>query len=583
MSDLSQVSLTGRSTLGKAWALSKPYWSSEERWVARGLLAAVIGLALFMVFLDVQFNTWQNGFYNALKEKHIEDFWVLIFWFSFLASVYIAVAGYNRYLNMLLQIRWRRWLTDKYLDGWLKDRVHYRVELKGYGTDNVDQRIQEDLKEFARLTMELGLDLLSSVVTLVTFAHILWKLSGPITIPIGADGITIHGYMMWVALLYAIVGSFLTHKVGSSLTNLNFNQQRFEANFRFNLIRIRENSESIASYGGENDEKRSLTSRFGDVWSNFRQLMDVTKALTWFVIGYRQIAIIFPVMVVAPRYFAGKIEFGAIFQTSSAFGEVQRALSWFVTAYGEIAQWRATLNRLTSFHEAIAAARGEATNGTGLQHNAATTAALALKEATIRLPDGKVLLGKISATIKQGENTLLTGPSGIGKSTLFRALSGIWPFGDGAIEVPPKARVMFLPQRPYIPIGTLRDAVAYPTAAHGFSDADIKAALIDCQLPGLVDRLDESEHWGQRLSIGEQQRVAFARALLNRPDWLFLDEATSALDEAMEKHLYTLMRERLTTTTLVSIAHRPSVAVFHARHLQLVPDPAGTRLVSESL
>ncbi len=579
MSDLSQVSLTGRSTLGKAWALSKPYWSSEERWIARGLLSAVIGLALFMVFLDVQFNSWYKDFYNALQKKNVDDFWVLILWFSFLASIYIVVAGYNRYLNLALQLRWRRWLTDKYLDGWLKDRIHYRLELKSYGTDNVDQRIQEDLKDFASLTLSLGLDLLSSVVTLVTFSHILWKLSGPITLPVGA-GITIQGYMMWVALIYAVIGSWLTHKVGAALTNLNFNQQRYEANFRFNLIRVRENAESIASYGGESDEKQSLTARFFEVWKNFRQLMIYSKRLTWFITGYRQIAIIFPIMVVAPRYFADKIEFGVIFQTSSAFGQVQGALSWFVTAYGEIAQWRATLNRLTSFHEAIQAARLEASGKQGIQRAATTTTSLTLKDTTIRLPDGSVLLGHVSAAINPGQHTLVTGPSGIGKSTLFRALSGIWPFGDGAVEVPAKARQMFLPQRPYLPIGSLRDAVAYPSASRGFTDEEIKAALRDCELPQLAERLEEVDHWGQRLSIGEQQRLAFARALLNRPDWLFLDEATSALDETMEKKLYTLMRERLAGTTLVSIAHRPSVAQFHDHRIELVPDSAGTRLVT---
>ena len=579
MSDLSQVSLTGRSTLGKAWALSKPYWSSEERWIARGLLSAVIGLALFMVFLDVQFNSWYKDFYNALQKKNVDDFWVLILWFSFLASIYIVIAGYNRYLNLALQLRWRRWLTDKYLDGWLKDRIHYRLELKSYGTDNVDQRIQEDLKDFASLTLSLGLDLLSSVVTLVTFSHILWKLSGPITLPLGA-GITIQGYMMWVALIYAVIGSWLTHKVGAALTNLNFNQQRYEANFRFNLIRVRENAESIASYGGESDEKQSLTARFFEVWKNFRQLMIYSKRLTWFITGYRQIAIIFPIMVVAPRYFADKIEFGVIFQTSSAFGQVQGALSWFVTAYGEIAQWRATLNRLTSFHEAIQAARREASGKQGIQRAATTTTSLTLKDTTIRLPDGSVLLGHVSAAINPGQHTLVTGPSGIGKSTLFRALSGIWPFGDGAVEVPAKARQMFLPQRPYLPIGSLRDAVAYPSASRGFTDEEIKAALRDCELPQLAERLEEVDHWGQRLSIGEQQRLAFARALLNRPDWLFLDEATSALDETMEKKLYTLMRERLAGTTLVSIAHRPSVARFHDHRIELVPDSAGTRLVT---
>ena len=583
MSDLSQLSLTGRNTLGKAWALSKPYWSSEERWVARSLLAAVIGLALFMVFIDVQINSWYNNFYNALQNKQVDDFWVLIIWFSFLAAVYIVVAGYNRYLNLLLQIRWRRWLTAQYLDGWLKDRVHYRLELKNYGTDNVDQRIQEDLNDYATLTLSLGLDLLSSVVTLVTFAHILWKLSGPITIPLGAHGFVLNGYMMWVALLYAVVGSWLTHKVGAPLAGLSFNQQRYEADFRFGLMRVRENAESIAAYAGEADEKRALTARFFDVWSNFRKLMTYRKRLTWFITGYHQMAIIFPIMVVAPRYFAGLIEFGIIFQTSSAFGQVQGALSWFVSSYSEIARWRATLDRLTSFHAAIEAARTEATSGQGIARENSTHKEFEFADTTIQLPDGKVLLGQVSAVVRAGENTLVTGPSGIGKSTLFRALSGIWPFGSGVVKVPAAARVLFLPQRPYLPIGSLRDAVAYPTAGQGFDDASLKEVLTACQLPEMAARLNEVDHWAQRLSMGEQQRIAFARALLNRPDWLFLDEATSALDETMERELYGLLRQRLPNTTLVSIAHRPAVGAFHQHRLVLVPSPLGTRVVSETL
>ena len=580
MSETALISLSGRSLLGKAWALAKPYWSSEERWSARLLLASIIAMALFMVFLDVQFNSWNNSFYNALKEKEAPDFWALILWFSFLAAVYIAVAGYNRYLNLMLQLRWRRWLTERYIGDWLGDRVHYRLELKGYGTDNVDQRIQEDLKDFASLTLTLGLDLLSSVVTLVTFAHILWTLSGPLTIPL-FGGITIPGYMMWVALVYAIVGTTLTHTVGRALSGLNYQQQRYEANFRFDLVRLRENAESIAAWRGEADEERNLRRRFLDVWRNFTSLMNYSKRLTWFVTGYRQIAIIFPFMVVAPRYFADTIKFGVIFQTASAFGQVQGALSWFVTAYGELAQWRATLDRLTSFHEAIEAARREAGAGQGIRVREGGGSGLLLKDVDIALPDGRTLLGKLDLSLVAGQNTLITGPSGVGKSTLFRALSGIWPFGQGEVQVPQGARLMFLPQRPYMPIGSLREAVAYPAGATGFSDEALRAALEDCQLPGLAARLDDHEHWAQRLSPGEQQRLAFARALLHKPDWLFLDEATSALDTATEQQLYQLIADRLPATTLVSIAHRPTVAAFHARQLLLSQAEAGAR-VSES-
>ena len=581
MHDATSISLSGRSLLGKAWALSKPYWSSEERWTARALLVSIIGMALFMVFLDVQFNSWNNNFYNALQEKQSTDFWALILWFSFLAAVYIAVAGYNRYLNLLLQLRWRRWLTDRYLQDWLTDRVHYRIELKGYGTDNVDQRIQEDLKDFASLTLSLGLDLLSSVVTLVTFAHILWTLSGPLTLPV-FGGITIPGYMMWVALVYAIIGSTLTHTVGRALSGLNYQQQRYEANFRFDLVRLRENAESIAAWRGEEDERRGLRRRFHDVWLNFSTLMQYSKRLTWFITGYRQIAIIFPFMVVSPRYFADSIKFGVIFQTASAFGQVQGALSWFVTAYGELAQWRATLDRLTSFHEAIEAARAEALAGQGITVREGTGPDLQLNGVDVLLPDGRALLGQVHCRLKAGEHTLITGASGIGKSTLFRALSGIWPFGGGTVEVPAGARLMFLPQKPYLPIGPLREAVAYPAGSAGFTDERLRAALQDCELGHLAGRLDENEHWAQRLSPGEQQRLAFARALLNEPDWLFLDEATSALDTATEQHLYQLLRERLPATTLVSIAHRPTVAAFHRRQLVLSRGVSGEAVLTEA-
>ena len=575
------LSLTGRSLLGKVWALVKPYWSSDERWSARGLLASIVAMALFMVFLDVQFNSWNNNFYNALQEKQSEDFWALIIWFSFLAAVYIAVAGYNRYLNLWLQLRWRRWLTDHYLSDWLRDRVHYRIELKGYGTDNVDQRIQEDLKDFASLTLSLGLDLLSSVVTLVTFANILWVLSGPITLPV-FGGITIHGYMMWVAFAYALVGSRLTHVVGRALAGLNYQQQRYEANFRFDLVRLRENSESIAALRGEADEQRNLLRRFQDVWRNFSALMQYSKRLTWFVTGYRQIAIIFPFMVVAPRYFAGTIKFGVIFQTASAFGQVQGALSWFVTAYGELAQWRATLDRLTSFHEAIEAARSEAASGQGIQVVAGAGRNLTLEDVSIALPNGRVLLAHVQLRLMAGENTLISGVSGVGKSTLFRALSGIWPFGEGRVVLPMDARLMFLPQRPYLPIGSLREAVAYPADPAGLSDEVIAAALRDSQLPELATQLDESAHWAQRLSPGEQQRLGVARALLNQPDWLFLDEATSALDANTEQHLYRLLGERLPQTTLVSIAHQPTLAAFHARKIVLTVQGEGA-VVSDAL
>lgn len=583
MTQPAPLAMASKSLMGKVWALTKPYWLSEERWVARGLLLAVVSLTLFQIYLSVQLNQWSNDFYNAVQEKRAEDFWALIKYFSFLASVFIASAGYNLYLNLNLQIRWRRWLTTNYLDDWLGQRIYYRMELKNYGTDNVDQRIQEDLRDFASLTLSLTLDLLGNIVTLVAFSTILWKLSGAFSLEILGTTVAIPGYMMWVALIYAVIGSWLTHRIARPLSGLNFNQQRFEADFRYSLVRLRENAEGIAAYAGEQDEKRALLARFSNVWGNWWQLMKYRKSLQWFQSGYGQIAIIFPYLVVAPRFFSGAIQFGQIFQTASAFGHVQGALSWLVDTYDRIALWHATVLRLTTFHHAIEQASAAASSHQGIALTSGSTDEFDLSAVQVNLPDGRALLSAAGVSLRAHENALLTGPSGTGKSTLFRAIAGIWPFGTGRITVPPRARGMFLPQKPYLPLGTLREAVAYPAATMGFSDAQIRTALLDVRLEDLIAHLDEAGNWAQRLSPGEQQRLAFARALLNQPGWLFLDEATSALDEDTERRLYQLLSERLPQTTLISIAHRASVSAYHRRHLALQREGTGPAQLADAV
>ncbi|WP_043342211.1 ABC transporter ATP-binding protein/permease [Belnapia moabensis] len=559
--------------LSDAWTLAGPYWRSEERWRARLLLGVVIVLNLSLVGMSVLLSYWNREFFNSLQEKNAEAFWALLFWwrqtesgpmpgFVFVAAIYILIAVYALYLRQALQIRWRSWLTKEVLDRWLADRAYYRVALTDPGTDNPDQRIAEDLRQFVDNTLALGLGLMRSVVTLFSFILVLWGLSGPATV----FGITIPGYMVWVALAYAVVGTGLAHLVGRSLIRLNFQQERVEADFRYALVRLRDNAEGIALYGGEADEKRGLRDRFGAVMGNWWAIMVATKRLTFFTNGYAQVAIIFPFVVAAPAYFAGRIPLGGLTQTSGAFSEVQGALSWFVDNYASLTEWRATVLRIRGFIGAIEAARAAA--GSGIQAVTDGGDELVLEDVTLGLPDGRVLIEDASARIGPGEAVLIAGPSGSGKSTLFRALAGLWPFGHGRVHAPAEGR-LFLPQRAYLPLGSLRRAVCYPRDAAEFGDAEVREALEAAGLGHLTGRLDVVDAWDRHLSGGEQQRVALARALLLKPRWLFLDEATASLDPEAEARFYELLKERLPGTTLVSIAHRPAVARYHQRALRV--------------
>jgi putative ATP-binding cassette transporter len=454
------------------------------------------------------------------------------------------------------------------LADWLSDRAYYRIALTDRETDNPDQRIAEDIRLFVDNTLVLGLGLLNSVVTLFSFIFVLWSLSGPLEV----FGISIPGYMVWVAILYSVLGTWLAHLIGRPLIRLNFLQQRVEADFRYALMRVREHVEGVALYRGEADEQRGLVQRFRALMENWWAIMVATKRLTFFTAGFTQLASIFPIVVAAPGYFAGRIPLGGLIQTSSAFGQVQGALSWFVDNYRDVTEWRATVERLTGFTRAIALAR--AAEG-GVQPAAPDGAGISLRGTTIALPDGRTLIRDASLRLDPGESVLLTGASGSGKSTLFRALAGIWPFGKGELRIPDGARTLFLPQRPYLPTGTLRRAVAYPLDAASVPDAEIRAALEAVGLPHLAARLDEEDAWDRTLSGGEQQRVAAARALLVKPDFLFLDEATASLDPEGEAALYALLKERLPATAIFSIAHRESVARFHDRGLRL--EGAGLR------
>jgi putative ATP-binding cassette transporter len=571
--------------LKDAWHLARPYFTrSEERWSARLLLAVIIGLNLSLVGMSVVLNFWNRAIYNSLQDKDWVSFLKLLFWyrrmpdgfpmpgFCEIAVVYIAIAVYRTFLRQWLQIRWRRWLTEHYLTRWLSRRAYYRINLaaaaaavemrgSGLGTDNPDQRIADDLNSFVADSLVLSLDLLSNVVSLFSFLSILWTLSGSLKVM----GLEIPGYMVWVALIYSIFGTCFAHLIGRPLAMLNFNQQRLEADFRFSLVRIRENVEGIALYGGEDEEHRGLADRFAGVIANWWAIMQRMKKLNGFVASFGQIANVFPMVVASPRYFSGVMTLGDLFQTSDAFGQVQGSMSWFVTAYSSLASWRATVERLTSFHRAIDAA--DVAVGEGPKVDTEAARAYRVEDMTLALPNGQALLANASFDLEPGQSVVISGRSGSGKSTLFRALAGIWPFGAGRVHRPAGTTSLFLPQRPYIPLGTLRHAVTYPAPVSAFDDAAVREALRASGLAHLEPRLDDEDLWAQRLSGGEQQRLALARALLLKPDWLFLDEATAALDPEAEAELYATLRERLPKTTFVSIAHRPAVTGLHERHL----------------
>ncbi|HUW40411.1 MAG TPA: ABC transporter ATP-binding protein/permease [Rectinemataceae bacterium] len=550
------------------WRLAKPYWSkSDERWSARALLAVIIVLNLLMVYVSYRITEWYNTFWNDLQAYNAAAAWHQLIVFVILVVPYIIAAVYQTFLTQALQIRWRRWLTTRYLDDWLARGTYYHLQVLGEGTDNPDQRIADDVNTFTGRTLSLLIGLLSSITTLAAFIAMLWELSAHVPIPWHGTNVVIPGYLVWTALIYSVVGTVIIAVVGRPLIKLNFDQERFQADFRFSMVRLRENCESVALYGGEGREREQFLARFKNVFGNFWQIMKRTRRLNWWASGYGQAAVIFPTLVSMPAYFAKAIKIGSIMQISSAFGQVQGSLSFIVNSYLDLASWHAVVDRLRFFEQAMDEIK--TIRETHYRMVRRDGERLRLDKLNVRLPDGRELLRDLDLSLGRGGRLLIMGPSGSGKSTLVRAIAGIWPYTDGDVELPEREPTLFLPQKPYLPLGNLRDVLLYPAGSKDIEDASMVAALRLAGLPELAARLDDNRYWSQVLSLGEQQRLAFARIFLQRPAWVFMDEATSALDEPAEGRLYRLLKEELPQTAVVSVGHRSSLAAFHESRLSI--------------
>lgn len=548
------------------WYLTKSYWQSEEKKKAFFLLGCIIALTLGVVYMLVLLNQWNNSFYSALQNYDAKKIFDELIHFSWLAAIYILLAVYSYYLQQTLILNWRRWLTTRFIDIWMQDKTYYNLQMFGKDTDNPDQRISEDVRQFVEMTLSFGIGILKAFCTFASFVVILYNLSGSLSFTFMGKTWTINGYMLWASLIYSVIGTYITHIVGRKLVKINFIQQKYEADFRFSMIRLRESAESVAFYRGEAQEGSVFKQRFKMLLDNFWKLVNKQKQLVFLNSGYSQIAIIFPFVVAMNRYLTKEVTLGGLMQVASAFGRVQDSLSYFVDMYSSIAQWQAVVMRLTYFGRHMHEVSQQAERFHVERFAAADV--VEVSNMQINLPDGKPLLKNITFTLQPGHNVLIKGVSGSGKSTLLRAISGIWPFVDGKIFLPERDKLMFIPQKPYLPLGTLRAALNYP-GNKPVDDAELSYLMDLCQIGYLKDKLDLEADWSHVLSVGEQQRLAFVRAHIQQPQWLFLDEATSALDEDTEATMYSLLQERLTQTTVVSVGHRSTLNKYHELVLRL--------------
>ncbi|WP_245898189.1 ABC transporter ATP-binding protein/permease [Phreatobacter cathodiphilus] len=552
----------------------------QERYVAHALLYILLVINIAQVLATVLLNQWNNRFYTALQQRAEATFWIELQYFTVVAFLWVILAVYELYLTQWTQMRWRRWMTGRLTGHWLDGGGHYRMRLQGNQADNPDQRIAEDVRMFTENTLALMIRFFSAILSLYAFVLILWGLSASFKYNVlGFDLESIPGYLVYAALFVAVFGTVCAHLIGRRLIGINFLRQRYEADFRYSLVRVRENDEQIALLKGEAAEAQGLARRFANVVANWFDYMKYTKRLTWFTSFVNQASVIFPFILLAPAYFSGAVQLGSLTQTAGAFGRVESALMIFTNLYASLADYKSVVDRLTGFERSAAGARTTPPAAIVTERNGDH---LKLADLSVTLPDGRQLVSAPDLTVKPGDRVLVTGPSGSGKSTLFRAIAGIWPHGSGTVVSPSGADIMLLPQRPYFPVASLRDAVTYPSERGAYSDAEIVEALEAMNLAALTTRLDEEAAWHQTLSGGEQQRLALARALLSKPDWLFLDEATAAIDETGEAALYKALCDRLPNATIVSIGHRSTLVNFHDRRVHLVKDETGLHVAADA-
>jgi putative ATP-binding cassette transporter len=551
------------------WELTRIYWSSADVPKGGALLACCVAGELGLVYANVKL-AWANSrLFNALQNGEWSEFLRAIEIFLFVALMVVLISTYRIYVRNILQIRWREYLTGHFVADWVGPYAYGHRELHHKDTDNPDQRISQDIQSYVASALGLSLSLLSAIATLVSFAGMLWALSEAWPLRIRGHEYWVPGLMMWVAIGYALLSMYLTHRVGRPLVGINFDRLRYEADFRYSLVRFRDNIEPVALARGEAVERRCAMNRFGEVVTNWWELITKQRDLTLLTSGIGQANGIVPMLVAAPAFFAHRLTLGGVTQTGIAYGQVSGALSWFVDAYQEIAAWRASIERLATFHEMLEETRTQIDSPAAIHIQPAADGSLRVSDLTLTESDGAVLADGLNGSVAGGEHVAVRGPAGILKTTFFRALAGIWPFGHGRIEFPSRDHAVFLPQRPYLPLATLRDAICYPAAVGTFSDAAIREALDLVDLHALGERLDESEPWDQQLSVDEQQRLVFARVLLHQPSWLVMDDATAALDEAMERRVYDLLGRKLPGAGVVSIINRPGAASFFQRQWDL--------------
>lgn len=571
-----------RSRHYTAWQLIKSYWQSQFRFPAYLFFGIVVIMTVSLVGLEVAFNYWYNYFYNALQEYDKHGVIRLLVVFFGIATIYIIVAVYRFYISQLFSLKWRKWLTERFISRWMKNHSYYLLEqFDQQNTDNPDQRLQEDVGALVNSSLDLSLGLITAITTFLAFIYILWQLSGEITLSLGMFGTWhIYGYLVWVGIGYALIGTVCTIKLGRPLISLNFEQQKREASFRFAAVDLRTHTDDIALYHAEEPEKRLLNRLFSRVLDNWYAIILRQKILLWFTAGYNQVSVLLPLLVVLPQYFDKVFLLGGLVQSLRAFSSVQESLSYVITSYTRIAEWKAVANRLTTFVNHMEDADKDAQKENRLTITESNEPSIVLHHITLLTPKKIHLLENINESFLPGERYLLEGTSGIGKSTLIRTIAGIWPYANGEVIIPRKQKLMYLPQRPYMPIGSLFDSVNFPDNDRLISDASISAILRDCRLEKLMHRLHEVAAWSSQLSPGEQQRITLARILLQEPKWIFLDESTSQLDIENEAYFYHLLQERLPHATYISIGHRSTLKTYHQHVIDLrkySPTPSGTQ------